>query len=29
MTQSEAVVKLINRFGNCVGYDEVCRIDTW
>ena len=29
MTQSEAVVKLINRFGsNCIGYDEVCRIDT-
>ena len=28
MTQSEAVVKLINRFRNCIGYDEVCRIDT-
>ena len=28
MTQSEAVVKLINRFGNCIGDDEVCRIDT-
>ena len=28
MTQSEAVVKLINIFGNCIGYNEVCRIDT-
>ena len=28
ITQSEAVFKLINRFGNCIGYDEVCRIDT-
>ena len=25
MTQSEAVVKLINRFGNCIGYGKVCR----
>ena len=28
MTQSEAVVKIINSFGNCIGYYEVCRIDT-
>ena len=28
VTQSEAVVKLINRFGNCIGYDEVSRMDT-